>query len=67
MNKRQKKKTKKKQELFVASFVSSYRDLRELERSYHEYVLNYERRLKFSDDVDDELYWVAKEWTMKVR
>lgn len=61
MNKRQKKKTNKKQELFVASFVSSYRDLRELERSYHEYVLNYNRRLKFRDDVDDELYWVALE------
>lgn len=61
MNKRQKKKNLKKQEAFVSAFVSSYRELREIDRSYHEYVLNYNRRLKFRDDVDDELYWVALE------
>ena len=55
MNKRQKKKNKKKQELFIASFVSSYRELRELERSYHEYILQDNRRTKFTDDTDDKL------------
>lgn len=39
MNKRQKKKHKKKMEMFVVSFASSYREVRELDRSYHEFVL----------------------------
>ncbi len=44
MNKRQRKKEQKKREMFTASFVSSYRELRELERSYHEYMVAYNRR-----------------------
>ncbi len=39
MNKRQKKKHKKKMEMFATSFASSYREVKELDRSYHEFVL----------------------------
>lgn len=46
MNKRQAKKHKKKMELFAISFVSSYRELKELDRSYHEFVLMCNRKKK---------------------
>lgn len=39
MNKRQWKKHKKKMEVFTMSCVSSYKELKELDRSYHEFVL----------------------------
>jgi hypothetical protein len=39
MNKRQWKKHKKKTEIFITSFVSSYKELKEFDRSYHEFVL----------------------------
>ena len=47
MNKRTKKKLAKKQELFVISFASSYREVKELDRSYHEFVLMSERRQRY--------------------
>ena len=46
MNKRQWKKHKKKMKMFTASFASSYRELRELDRSYHEFVLMCDRMRK---------------------
>lgn len=46
MNKRKKKKLAKKQELFAISFANSYREVKELNRSYHEFVLMSERSMK---------------------
>ena len=43
MNKRKKKKRAKKLELFVISFANSYREVKENDRSYHEFVLMSER------------------------
>ena len=43
MNKRQRKKEQKKNNMFTASFVSSYRELKEIDRSYHEYMLHNKR------------------------
>ena len=47
MNKRKLKKRNKKLELFAISFVSSYRELKEQDRSYHEYVLREQRRKQY--------------------
>lgn len=47
MNRRKKKKLRKKQELFAISFASSYREVKELDRSYHEFVLMSERRQRY--------------------
>ena len=52
MNKRQTKKHKKKMELFAISFVSSYRELKELDRSYHEFVLGCNRKKKCGHILD---------------
>ena len=46
MNRRKKKKLRKKQELFAISFANSYREVKELDRSYHEFVLMSERSMK---------------------
>lgn len=46
MNKRKKKKLAKKQELFAISFANSYREVKELNRSYHEFVLMSEQSMK---------------------
>ena len=46
MNKRKKKKLAKKHELFVISFATSYREVKENDRSYHEFVLMSKRRQK---------------------
>jgi hypothetical protein len=46
MNKRQAKKHKKKMELFAVSFVSPYKELKEFDRSYHEFVLMCNRKKK---------------------
>lgn len=49
MNKRQHKKNKQKQELFIASFASSYREVRENDRYCRWCFLNakrYEKRQK---------------------
>lgn len=47
MNKRKKKKLKKKQELFIISFANSYREVKEMDRAYHEFVLMSERRQRY--------------------
>ena len=47
MNKRKQKKRNKKLELFAISFVSSYRELKEQDRSYREYVLREQRRKRY--------------------
>ena len=44
MNRRKKKKRAKKVELFIISFANSYREVKENDRSYHEFVLMSERR-----------------------
>ena len=44
MSKRKKKKLAKKQELLAISFANSYREVKENDRSYHEFVLMSERR-----------------------
>ena len=49
MNKRQWKKNKKKQEMFIASWVHSYKELKKLDRSYHEFVVSAKRR-KYDED-----------------
>lgn len=56
MNKRQAKKHKKKMELFAISFVSSYKELKALDRSYHEYVLSCKRKEKlgYTFDINKE-------------
>lgn len=47
MNKRKKKKLAKKQELFAISFANSYREVKENDRSYHEFVLMSKRRQRY--------------------
>ena len=42
MNKRQKKKVQKKEQLFIDFFVSSYRELKKMNRQYHEYRIKHE-------------------------
>lgn len=54
MNKRQRKKYKKKIEMFEDSYVSSYRELRELDRSYHEFKLSCDRMKKLGHTWDLE-------------
>ena len=39
MNKRQWKKKQKKQEMFIVSWVNSYKELKKIDRSYHEFVV----------------------------
>ena len=56
MNKRQRKKHKKKQEMFVVSFVSSYKELREVDRSYHEFVIASQRMQKHRPELDLDLH-----------
>ena len=64
MNKRQYKKYKKKMELFAESYASSYREVKELDKSYHEYVLwstraikcGHKFDIKIEDFEDDELF-----------
>ena len=59
MNKRQRKKTQKKQEIFVLSWVKSYKELKKISRSYHEYMIAEKRREKSDKDwlkeVEDSL------------
>lgn len=47
MNKRKKKKLAKKRELFVTSFANSYREVKENDRSYHEFVLMSAQRQRY--------------------
>jgi len=39
MNKRLKKKKQKEKDLFVSSFVSSYKEYKQFERRYYEYYI----------------------------
>ena len=48
MNKRQVKKHKKKMELFLTWFCYSYKEVKQLDRKYHEYVLDANRRHKYN-------------------
>lgn len=43
MNKRQAKKMKTKNEMFLNSFTFSYREERKLARQYHEYIVAYKK------------------------
>lgn len=52
MNKRQLKKKQKKHEMFSVTFVASYRELKQIDRDYHEYVVNVKRR-KITDDISE--------------
>lgn len=56
MNKRKAKKLRKKQDMFATSFATSYREVREFDRSYHEFVIADRRSRKeecYDFDVDD--------------
>lgn len=44
MNKRQLKKEKKKEEMFIASWAFSYKDMKRLSRLYHEYAIDAKRK-----------------------
>lgn len=44
MNKRQWKKNKKKEDMFIASWAFSYKDMKRLSRSYHEYAIDAKRK-----------------------
>ena len=57
MNKRKKKKLRKKQELFAISFASSYREVKELDRSYHEFCLMSQRRQRAGHYLLDDIEW----------
>lgn len=49
MNKRKKKKQAKKRELFICSFANSYREVRKLDRKYHEYVIQSKRSQRYKE------------------
>lgn len=56
MNKRKAKKLRKKQDMFAMTFATSYREVREFDRSYHEFVIADRRSRKeecYDFDVDD--------------
>ena len=54
MNRRQKKKAEYKRELFVNNFCSSYKEVRKIDRWYHEYVNAFKRRsLVIADSITD--------------
>lgn len=57
MNKRKKKKLKKKQELFAISFANSYREVKELDRSYHEFCLMSRRMQRVGHYLLDNVEW----------
>ena len=49
MNKRQAKKKQRKEEMFVISFCSSYREVKELDRNYHIFCIECERERKYKE------------------
>lgn len=65
MNRRKKKKLRKKQELFAISFASSYREVRELDRAYHEFVLHSKRMQRAGHHLLDSLEWDLETTTWK--
>lgn len=46
MNKRQRKKNHKKEEIFIASFVSSYKELKRVDRARYEYEVAMRRAIR---------------------
>lgn len=67
MNKRKKKKLRKKQELFAISFASSYRDVKDLDRSYHEFCLMSQRRQRAGHYLLDTIEWDSDADTWRKR
>lgn len=57
MNRRKKKKRAKKLELLAISFANSYREVKELDRSYHEFCLMSQRRQRAGHYLLDMLEW----------
>ena len=55
MTKRKRKKLKKKQELFALNFASSYREVRQIDRSYHEFIVDM-LRAKSPNNIYDLLF-----------
>lgn len=57
MNKRQRKKNHKKEEIFIASFVSSYKELKRVDRARHEYEVAIRRAIRiwgmYLDEFED--------------
>lgn len=49
MNKRQRKKNHKNEEIFIASFVSSYKELKRVDRARHEYEVATRKAIRFWD------------------
>lgn len=56
MNKRKEKKLRKKQDMFVTSFASSYREAKEHDRAYHEFVVS-DRRSNKEECFDSGSYF----------
>ena len=61
MNERQQKKNQKKQEMFTASWVNSYKELKKLDRKYHEYVVEMKRKRPY-DHIWDMYYDEFEDW-----
>lgn len=55
MNKHQRKKNKKKQFMFTVSFVSSYKELKKINRSYHQFVISDKRKSAKNDSIIDKI------------
>lgn len=53
MNKRKAKKLRKKQDMFATSFARSYREAREHDRQYHEFVVADKRSRKNKEECYD--------------
>lgn len=52
MNKRQRKKKQKKHEMFSVTFAASYRELKQIDRNYHEFVVS-DKRSKMTDGISE--------------
>lgn len=52
MNKRQRKKNEKKQEMFISSFDFSYKAVKKLDRMYHEYEVCMRKQRPFDHILD---------------
>lgn len=57
MNKRLKKKKQKEKDLFVSSFVSSYKEYKQFERRYYEYYIQRKKQIKLRH-LDAKIYWL---------
>ena len=52
MNKRQAKKKQKKEDMFIASWAFSYKEMKKLTRDYHEYVVSAKRQKWYREVTD---------------